>query len=213
MKNLQKLIVLSFTLILTLSGIGFGQEKPIRIEGKFGVPNIVGGSVEYLLPELGNEFIDNSIAPYVDFSAFGLTLDETTDMGFTYFGFGGKYYLDQQVKSLGLPGTMQGVFGGLGFGRMSLELTDNEWFSFEHGDGTATGSIGTNMFQIKLGKRWIWGPLTVCVETGYALGSMDDKVKVDIEYDDGTTETDTEDISDVPLGVGTIGALSIGIAL
>ena len=211
--SLKRILFISLLVVLVFTGSAVGQHKPIRVEAKIGLPNLLGGSAEYLLPNLGNKYIDNSIAPFIDFSAFGLSLDETTDLDYKYFGFGAKYYLDNHLETLGLPKNLMGVYGGLGFGRMSLELTDNDWTSIIHGDGSATGSIGVSMFQIKIGKRWMWGPFTVCVETGYSLGSMDNEIKVDVEYEDGFKETDTEDISDVPLDAGAIGAVSFGIAL
>jgi len=213
MSLLKKLTLVSMVFLLIFSSAALSREKPIRIEAKLGLPNLVGGSVEYLLPALGNAYIDNSIAPYIDFSTFNLPLDETTEMGFGYFGFGAKYYLDQQLEKFGLPAMLKGVYGGLGFGRMSLELTDDGWDSYTHGSGTATGSVGMGMFQLLIGKRWFWGPFTLCIETGYSLGNMDDEVTVEVEYEDGYTEEDTQDISDVPLGAGTMGTLSVGIAL
>jgi len=68
------------------------------------------------------------------------------------------------------------------------------------------------MVQLKIGKRWMFGPITVAVETGYGLGKLDDELTIKVKYNDGTSEEETESTDDIPIGGDAIGALSIGIA-
>ncbi|NOZ75797.1 MAG: hypothetical protein GXO90_10595 [FCB group bacterium] len=200
MKFKQTLIAMT-TLIL-VGSIALGGNKPLRMELKVGSPNLVGGSVEYLLPDVGIK----GLAPYLDVSAFTLSLDETTDMGYTYWSVGSRYYLDDLIGK-------KGYFVGAGLGRFTITLTDNEWYNYDFTQsGTAEGSVGVTMFQIKLGKRFFLGPFTLGLETGYSMGKMDDVIKIDVKYPDGTTDSDEEDTSDIPISSGAMGAISIGIA-
>ncbi|RKY56312.1 MAG: hypothetical protein DRP89_01600 [Candidatus Neomarinimicrobiota bacterium] len=213
MRKLTNFFLITLVIVGMFSSAALAGEKPIRLELKLGTPNLFGFSGEYLLPELGIPAIDKTLAPYFDFSKFTLGLDPTVDLGFTYFGFGAKYYLDQYIDLFELPDKMYGTYTGLGFGRLSITLTDEGWDDYYHGEGKSEGSVGLNMLQFKIGKRWIWGPITLCIESGYSLGKIDEKIEVEVEYEDGYKETETEDTSDIPIGGGIIGALSIGLAL
>ncbi len=204
---MNKKIIYSLLFVLITCQVGYAQQ-PFRGEVKLGTPNLMGFSVEYQL-----DLPMPGVAPYIDFSAFSLDLDETVTLGISYIGFGGKLYLDEFI---GKPG----YFAGLGFGRLGFNMTDNGYFIYDYDDdwnyveikGEGKASFTVNMLQLKIGKRWMFGPITVAVETGYALGKLDDELTIDVKYDDGTSEKETESTEDIPLGGGAIGAFSIGIA-
>lgn len=203
---------LAFIIIMGLaSTIIFAQEKPIkriRAELKLGMPNLFGFCGEYQTP-----VFDNSLAPYIDFSKFTLALDENVDFGFSYFSVGGKYYLNNFIEYLELPEKMYGTYAGIGLGRLAIDITDDGYLDFNTGEtGTGTGSVGINMLQLKIGKRWFWGPITVNIESGYGLGKMDEEIEVKVEYQ-SFSETETYDTGDVPITSGAIWAFSIGLAL
>jgi len=200
-------IMHSILFVLITCQVGYTQQ-PFRGEVKLGTPNLMGFSAEYQL-----DLPIPGVAPYIDFSTFSLDLDETVTLGISYVGFGGKLYLDEFI---GKPG----YFAGLGFGRLSFNMTDNgysmydfdnDWNYVEIG-GEGEASFAMNMIQLKIGKRWMFGPITVAVETGYGLGKLDDELTIKVKYDNGTSEEETESTDDIPIGGGAIGALSIGIA-
>jgi len=213
-----KKFALLLIVILAISMSVTAADKPIRVEMKMGIPNLLGGSVEYMLPDLGIPAINNALAPYIDVSVFNLALDETVSFGFSYFGLGAKYYFDQLVTDLGLPSMADGTYAALGFGRMGFTFTDDAWLGDYDSsigtwiEGSAEGSIGVSMLQFSIGKRWMLGPLTGTLELGKTFGSMDDTFEVEVNYNNGTSETDVEDTSDIPLGVGGLAALTIGFA-
>ena len=202
-----KKIMYSILFVLIICQVGYAQ-RAFRGELKLGMPNLLGFSAEYQL-----DLPMPGVAPYIDFSVFSLDLDETVSMGINYIGFGGKLYLDEII---GKPG----YFAGLGFGRLGFSLTDNGYSYFDFDDnwdyveikGEGKASIAVNMLQLKIGKRWMFGPITIAVESGYSLGKLDDELTIDVKYDDGTSEKETESTEDIPLGGGPIGAFSIGIA-
>ncbi len=204
--------IIILLVILTLGTMLLGADRPIRIETKMGVPNLLGGSVEYVLPELGIPMVDNALAPFVDISVFNIELDATSSFGFSYFGFGAKYYFDQIATDLGLPDMVNGSYAALGFGRMGFNFTDDAYYDWIRGSGRAEGSFGVGLLAVSMGKRWMLGPLTGTFEFGKTLGAMDDQFEIDVKYDDGTSETDMTDTSDIPVGTGVMLALTIGLA-
>lgn len=195
---------MTLILIVVISQTAFAQ-KAFRGELKLGTPNVIGFAAEYQL-----DIPISGVAPYLDFTSFTLDLDETVSLGISYVGFGAKLYLDEFI---GKPG----FFAGLGFGRLGLTFTDTgystiDYDTWEEIGGKGEVTLNVNMLQLKIGKRWMFGPLTLAVETGYALGKLDDDFDITIKYEDGTSETITESAADIPIGGGTIGALSIGFA-
>ncbi|NOZ03678.1 MAG: hypothetical protein GXO92_03600 [FCB group bacterium] len=200
---MTKKILYSILFVMITCQAGYG-EKLFRGELKVGMPNLLGFSAEYQL-----DLPMPGVAPYVDFSTFSLDLDETVSLGISYVGFGGKLYLDEFI---GKPG----YFAGLGFGRLGFNLTDNGYFKYDDNynevKGEGKASIAVNLLQLKIGKRWILGPVTIAIETGYSLGKLDDELTIEINYEDGTSERETESTEDIPLGGGMIGTVSIGVA-
>lgn len=194
--------------LVTMSMSLSAGERPFRGELKIGTPNLLGFGAEYQL-DMGLP----GLTPYADFSAFTLDLDETVSMGISYFGLGAKVYLDEYIG-------MNGVFAGLGYGRLGFKFTDSGFYEYDwdqnwnmvekNGEGSA--SFGLSLIQLKIGKRWMFGPITLSLETGYSIGKFDDTFDVEVKWDDGTKTTETESTSDIPIGGGTIGAFTIGFA-
>jgi hypothetical protein len=84
--------------------------KYINLGVKLGIPNLIGGSVEIVLPILGNR-----IAPYFDYSGFSI---DTDDIGtsFSYLEYGANLYFNQKGN---------GFFLSLGQGKFNTELAFN----------------------------------------------------------------------------------------
>jgi len=200
------LIILLLSLFVFVGTLA-AADKPFRGELKLGSPNLLGFGAEYQL-----DMPMSGLAPYIDFSAFSLDLDETVTMGISYFGAGVKLYLDEYI---GKPG----YYAGLGIGRLGFKFEDSGYDDYYYDDnwdlvtisGKGEASFGLTMLQVKIGKRWNFGPITMALETGYGLGKLDDNFDLKVKYSDGSSETISESTADVPLGGGTIGAFSIGI--
>ena len=60
--------------------------KRISLGLKIGIPNIIGGTIEGVLPILGNR-----IAPYFNLSSFNLDVENVT-AGLSYTEFGSKVF-------------------------------------------------------------------------------------------------------------------------
>lgn len=193
MKKLFSLIILiAFAATMQAQG-----HKPFRIGAKIGTPNLLGVGAEYAIMD--------HIAPNFDFSYIPLSLDDNTDLSFTFIGGGANYYLDKNNK---------GVYGGLGIGYMSLGVTETGVLNpktFDN-DGTGDFSIGAMLVIAKVGYRWMWGAFTVTPEIGYALGSVDNSVTYTATFPDGSTAEETYDTSDIPVSSGPVYSVAIGIA-
>ena len=57
---------------------------------KIGIPNIVGGSAEIVLPLLNNHF-----APFLDYNNFSLTFSDL-EANLSSIGYGAKYYFGEK---------------------------------------------------------------------------------------------------------------------
>ncbi len=193
MKKLISAIIL-LTLAATIRAQG---ERPFRAGVKLGMPNIVGVGIEYA--------IMNHIAPSLDFSYIPLSIDENTDLGFTFVGVGANYYFNKKNK---------GLYGGLGVGFLNLGVTEKGLTNpntFQN-DGTGDFSIGATLIEAKVGYRWIWGAFSLTPEAGYALGSVSNSVTYTATFPDGSTAQETYDTSGIPVGAGAIYSVTIGLA-
>ena len=201
---MKKLLLIMF---MALATIGYAQEveqqqeetidslapsvKRFSVGLKIGVPNIAGLSLEGVTP-----FLDNRVAPFVDFSSFDVK-DAETEIGLSYSEFGANVYFNNKGK---------GAYAGIGFGNLSTDLTFYEDLDGgSRGKGTTGLDIkSTNLkFGIKTGGRFYFR-----FEIGYGFTSdVPDDITVTLTEIGGTeTETDSFDVPTIP-GLGTNGLL------
>ncbi len=193
---MKKLITIALLVVFSVSLSA--QELPFRIGLKLGVPNLAGLGVEYM--------INDKIGVDFDGSYFSLSVDDQTELSYTYLAGGASYYFNKNGE---------GLFGGLSFGRMSFGITQSDIMSdydYTLTGGEADFSIGVMVFGAKVGYRWIWGAFSLTPEIGYAMASIDDEVEMEVTFPDGTTETQKYETGDIPIGGGATGALTIGFA-
>ena len=88
---------------LLLNAVSYGQEKPVRIGLKFGIPNVAGLSFEYATP-----LLNNKLATAIDFSTISISAGETK-VSFSYIEAGGNYYFLNDGR---------GLYGNISFGRI-----------------------------------------------------------------------------------------------
>ncbi len=166
--------------------------KRISLGLKIGIPNIIGGAVEGVLPMLGNR-----IAPYFNLSGFNLDIDNvSSEMSYTEFG--SKIYFGNKGN---------GFFVGLGSSKFSSSLNFKD-LSLDFGEtGTGSVDLDINTFIIKLGAK-TGGRIYFNFELGYGVGSIPDELKFQATSSTGRTEYTTEKIPNIP-GV-TEGGILIG---
>ncbi|MGY5846627.1 hypothetical protein ACW6QP_04345 [Salegentibacter sp. HM20] len=202
MKPKKKLlVVLSFA----VSAVSFSQEipaenlnddqpnlRPIRIGAKIGFPNLIGGNVEYLTPLLRDK-----LSVSIDYSLVKSTWfiegeDENGEVdgdnvNFNYLEGGLNYYFFKPGK---------GLYGGVSYGMMKLEGTSYWVSSGDYEDekiGTGTIDYTNNSFNIKLGAK-MGGLFYFRPEIGYAFTPLPNTIEMNVKYDDGSSETQSEQI-------------------
>lgn len=190
MKSMKKLIAV-LTVLLCVAATMNAQEKPIRVGLKFGIPNIVGLNGEYVTPVLGGK-----LAPSLDFSYFGIGIGGT-HVSLSYFELGPNFYFFKEGR---------GLYGNLSYGRIGASLKYEDVASqvdASLGGGSAKASIGVSRFNIKIGAKW-GNTFYFRPEIGYAIASATSNVNVEVEFPDGTKESQSQE---VPGFVGTSGIL------
>ena len=151
--------------------------KPIRIGMSFGLPNIIGYGAEYVLPYKNHSFGLN-----IDYASYTASytpeygwLDETK-IDITYLNVSVNYYIFEEGS---------GAYLSLGFCMFLRDLETNyiptKYFSVNHdgkqgllniltGNAKATSNI--NGFPIKVGYKWIVGVMSIGLECGAILASI-----------------------------------------
>ena len=113
--------------------------KRFSLGAKLGIPNLVGGTVEVVLP-----LFQNRIAPYFDYSQFSVNLD-TSESSLSYNELGANIYFNDKGK---------GFFVGLGSARMNADVVFTDLIFSENGittTGTGSTALDLNTFNLKLG--------------------------------------------------------------
>lgn len=172
--------------------------KSFSIGLKAGVPNIIGGGLEIVLP-----FFDHHFSIYGDLSKFNLELDDTSaDLSYSEFGF--NYYFNTKGK---------GLYLGAGFGKFDSTLVVSN-IEME-GDRTGQGSVDLliNTTNLKLGLK-TGGTFYFRVELGYGLGEVPSELMINASTSDGYKETVVEEVPNIP-GISNSGILvgNIGFGL
>ena len=180
--------------------------KRVAVGVKLGMPNIIGGSLEFILPVMDNHF-----APYADLSGFDIDPDTETSVGLSYSEFGLNYYLNTKGK---------GLYFSAGLGNLTTDITfsnqnvsNGEGISVNDGVGTIQQKISTTNLKlgVKAGKRVYFR-----FELGYGLGNIPSDVKITAtSVSQGFKEEISEPFPDVP-GVSSggvvIGNVGFGVA-
>jgi len=189
-------------------------ERPYRIGLKLGFPNIIGGNAEYILPVLNRKFgvsLDYSRFRSENlFSAAGVNEDgtEDLDLNLQYIGGGLNYYFFKPGK---------GLYAGISYGNFKFDGTEDNIESENDSDklGTRKIDLSNGSFNLKIGARW-GGLFYFRPEIGYAFSPIPETIDATVIFDDGSTETQTQDlmVNDAlsPLFSGLIFNLGIGIA-
>ena len=213
MKNthLNLIFILTFLFITTFSysqvtkteikKLDSTKVKYINIGFKVGIPNLIGGSAEIILPVLGNR-----IGPYIDYSAFNIDTDEV-GTSLSYLEYGANLYFNPKGS---------GFFISLGQAKFDSDLTFYD-LSFTNGGMSSTGSVSTdfnfNTTNLKLGIKTS-GTFYFRFEVGFGLGDIPDSIDFTATVD-GITENFSEEIPPIP-GLGQsgllIGNIGFGIA-
>lgn len=197
---MKRLIALGIALCLGSMALAQGPGDDVRrfrLGVKIGVPNIIGGNAEYVLPILGNR-----IAPYVDYSVFSLEVDEV-DTSTNFFEIGSNVYFNTQ-------GT--GLYASLSYGKFNLEgtYTDAETIDGELFEGEATGEVDISTFNLKLGAK-LGRKFYFRAEVGYGFGDIPQEVVIRGTVN-GEPQEGVEEIPDVP-GIGENGLLVANIGV
>lgn len=214
-------IVLLFPYFLTAQDYKQTEisEKPdlnrLRIGVKIGFPNLAGGNIEYLTPLLNDKFavtVDYSVLnPSVNFNSVTddfLESEGTTDLGeykvnVQFWGVGINYYILKPGK---------GLYAGIGYGSLQGSATLDNIESNEGNGKIGVGKIDESnaSFNIKLGGKF-GQSLYFRPEIGYAFTSFQDTIKMDVEFDDGTSEIQLIEVPDL-LTQGFIATIGFGFS-
>ena len=190
MKNL-------FFLIFTLTSIlSFSQSEEIdtlKIEdksrlislgAKIGIPNLASLNGEIVLP-----ILDNHFAPYIDYGAFNLDIEDT-ESSLNYTEYGINFYFSNNGK---------GLYASAGIAQLDSEFTFNN-LTFEENGASQIGSAKTNLdintLNLKLGFK-TGGSIYFRFEIGYGMGSIPESIDF-IATSNGITESFSEDVPAIP---------------
>ena len=190
MKNL-------FFLIFTLTSIlSFSQSEEIdtlKIEdksrlislgAKIGIPNLASLNGEIVLP-----ILDNHFAPYIDYGAFNLDIEDT-ESSLNYTEYGINFYFSNNGK---------GLYASAGISQLDSEFTFNN-LTFEENGVSQIGSAKTNLdintLNLKLGFK-TGGSIYFRFEIGYGMGSIPESIDFIATFNE-ITESFSEDVPAIP---------------
>lgn len=194
--------------MLLICSIAFSQEKedkkdsdinPFRIGAKIGIPNIIGGNIEYVTP-----LFDNRFALFVDYSGFQINPEDDAEVKIKYIEFGTNIYFNNKGR---------GLYGSVSYSKLNLDgsYTNADTINGTVYNGVATGDVDINTTNVKIGAK-LGKKFYFRIEAGYGFGNIPKVVEV-IGTEQGTeiTQTDFVEIPDIPgisdngLFIGNIG--------
>jgi len=168
------------------------KAKHISIGAKIGVPNVIGGSAEIVLPFLGNH-----LAPFFDYSGFAINAEDI-ESSLKYIEYGVNFYFSKKGH---------GFYVGAGQATLNTDITFQN-LDFSEGGVTAKGSGTTDLelktTNFKLGVK-TGGRYYFRFEVGYGIGDVPNELNF-TATSSGITENFTEEIPAIP-GLGTSGVL------
>lgn len=206
---MKKLFFISFTLI---SFISYSQTeeidslktedntKFISLGVKIGIPNLASLNGEIILP-----ILDNHFAPYIDYGAFNLDIDDTeSDLNYTEYGI--NFYFSNKGK---------GLYLGVGTAQLDSEFTFNNLTFEENGVsqiGSAKTKLDINTLNLKLGFK-TGGSIYFRLEIGYGMGSIPESIDFRATSN-GIERSFSEDIPAIPgLSSGGLFISNLGFGL
>ena len=187
------LIVFVFMLCISIQAQDKSENiKPFRIGAKVGIPNIVGGNLEYVFGK--------RIAIYADYSSYSGDFDNV-NVNFIFFEIGTNIYFRPTGK---------GFYGSFSYSSFNIDGTysDAQTIDGTNFTGTATGSIEINTINTKLGLK-LGRSFYFRIEAGYGFGTVPDEIVITGNVN-GVPEEGTEDIPDIP-GISSSGLLIFNI--
>jgi len=160
------------------------KSKLISLGAKIGIPNLASLNGEIILP-----ILDNHFAPYIDYGAFNLDIDDTeSDLNYAEYGI--NFYFSNKGK---------GLYAGAGIAQLYSEFTFNN-LTFEENGVSQIGSAKTNLdintLNLKLGFR-TGGSIYFRFEIGYGMGSIPDSIDF-VATSNGITESFSEEVPAIP---------------
>lgn len=163
--------------------------RPIRLGLKIGFPNLVGGNLEYVTPLFGDKLAVNLDYSSVKSDWFmsedeESDMTETTELNFSYLEGGINYYLFKAGK---------GLYAGASYGTMKFEGQTSVYKDEKDGTGSIDFSHAT--LNVKLGAK-LGGLFYFRPEIGYSFSSLPKTIDYQVNYEDGSTETETYDFSE-----------------
>lgn len=168
------------------------KSKLISLGAKIGIPNLASINGEIVLP-----ILDNHFAPYIDYGAFNLEIEDT-DSELNYSEYGINFYFSNKGN---------GFYVGAGMAQLDSEFTFNN-LTFEDNGVSQIGSAKTNLdintLNIKLGLK-TGGSIYFRFEIGYGMGSIPESIDFDATSN-GITESFSEEVPAIP-GLGSGGLL------
>jgi hypothetical protein len=151
---------------------------------KTGIPNLLSGNIEYVLPVLNRRFAISADYSKINMDAgdFGFEAEddaEIMEQEFDYFELGVHYYFFKPGK---------GLYAGISYSNYGLNATVPDIAENENGAmGDGYIDFSNNSFNIKGGAKW-GGLFYFRTEAGYAFNPFPSSIPMRIEYEDGTTE-------------------------
>ena len=168
------------------------KSKLISLGAKIGIPNLASINGEIVLP-----ILDNHFAPYINYGAFNLEIEDT-DSELNYSEYGINFYFSNKGN---------GFYVGAGMAQLDSEFTFNN-LTFEDNGVSQIGSAKTNLdintLNIKLGLK-TGGSIYFRFEIGFGMGSIPESIDFDATSN-GITESFSEEVPAIP-GLGSGGLL------
>lgn len=193
--NFSRVNKLTLLLALIISNMAFSQSddlnevknndlRPYRIGVKIGTPMAVGLDLEYVTP-----LWNGRIAPSLNFTTVGLSIDDETKLNYTAFELGSNIYFNGR-------GDGRGFYGALSYQHMNAKLKQED-YEAEDGrlfEGTATSKITYGGLNAKIGVK-VGRTFYFRTELGYSFGSIPTNIVTTGTYN-GKPATDNQDITE-----------------
>ncbi len=199
MKDLYKLLLVGGILLSTsysysqeyLAENEFEEVRHFRIGVKSGIPNLLSGNMEYVLPVLNRKIAVSADYSKINLNAgdFGFEAEdgsEIMEQEFDYLEAGVNYYFFKPGKSL---------YAGVSYANYSLNGNIPNYAENENGAmGDGYLDFSNNSINLKAGAKW-GGFFYFRPEVGYAFSPFPSSLPIRVEYEDGTSENQELDLS------------------
>ena len=163
--------------------------RPVRLGVKIGIPNLVGGNLEYVTPLLNDRLsisLDYSTIKSDWFMSEEDNVDDTRteELNFSYLEGDLNYYFFKAGK---------GLYAGVGYGRINIK---GETVVTNNGEeGTGSIDFSHSSLHVKLGAK-LGGLFYFRPEVGYSFTSIPKTINYQVQYPDGRTEKDVYDFTE-----------------